>query len=107
MSKLTQIDEAAATVTKIIADSPMYAPIPERTLLALMLYRNHGDDPGGFLAACLENDFVEACTRADSANGALLPAIANFINNRMPMTSYGSPEVVRRWIKNNGLDEPK
>ena len=40
---------------------------------------------GHFLTAVLENDFIEACCRADSTNKMLLPMYALFLYNHVPI----------------------
>ena len=55
--------------------------------------------PGGFLSACLANDFVLACGRADDANALCLVDIARYIHCALPRECHGSEEAVREWCK--------
>jgi len=40
---------------------------------------------GHFLSAIIQNDFIEACGRADSTNKLVLPVYSNFLFNVVPM----------------------
>jgi len=53
-------------------------------LRALACYAMTGEMPGHFLTACLSNNLLEACTRADSENIKYLPEIVRFIYNNLP-----------------------
>ena len=44
----------------------------------------HGGDLGHFLTAVKDNDFIEACIRADGVNQRALYLYAMFMLNRMP-----------------------
>lgn len=52
-------------------------------------YNHHGH----FLSALLANDFVEACTRADSTNKDLLHEWAIWLYNDVPANAWGSDEI--------------
>jgi len=57
--------------------------------------------PGGFLRACLENDFLEAVARYDRYSPepyAELRAIAAWIYFEAPSECHGSPEKVKAWL---------
>ncbi len=73
------------------------------TLVALEHYRDDRLNVGGFLRACLANDFVAAACLADKNNAHNLPEIARWIHNKMPADAWGSYERVDRWLA--GLDE--
>lgn len=62
-------------------------------------YLLHGYEPGHFLSAVLKNDFMEACSRADTINLHNLPGYVQFLFNGPPPASYGSPENFAAWIK--------
>jgi len=51
------------------------------------IYRWYWEDYpiGHFLGAVVENDFMEACGRADSTNKLVLPIYATFLYNCAPM----------------------
>lgn len=65
---------------------------------SLERYRLERDELGGFLSACLQNDFMEACTRADHYNAQILPLFARYIFNVLPSTAWGSKENVQAWL---------
>ena len=58
-----------------------------------------GIEPGGFLMAVLENDLKESFGRADLENRAHLFEIVSYCYNMVPSTCWGSPEIVKKWIK--------
>jgi len=62
-------------------------------------YEDHGS-VGDFLTAVLCNDLMKALTRADHVNRYRLFEICRFIHNHLPMGSYGTPEKVEAWVKN-------
>lgn len=72
---------------------------------AMDRYLNQKLEPGLFLTAILSNDFVRAARHADSENLANLPAYASFLYNEMPMTAWGSREIVTAWLNNNAKKE--
>lgn len=72
--------------------------IPQHTQASLRRYIEQGCYPGGFVTAVLCNDLMRAINSADSDNLAALPAIAQFVYNRMPETSWGSAEKIRSTV---------
>ena len=66
-------------------------------------YANTGEPLGGFLHACVANDFVGAICQASLENMANLLAIAQYIYNRMPSKCWGSAAKVTDWEQHNGL----
>lgn len=54
---------------------------------------------GGFVTACLENDFGNAACKADHINYPALRRIAQFIHNDLPHDCHGSREAVEAWLK--------
>jgi hypothetical protein len=63
--------------------------------------RNYVDDhiaPGSFLIATLENNLMEAVTRADRGNLATLKEIVKFLYNNAPSNCWGSPAKVKAWL---------
>jgi len=54
---------------------------------------------GGFLRSVLANDLMEAFGRADIYNRKVMFDICSYIHNHMPMTSWGSYEIVDEWLK--------
>lgn len=65
---------------------------------ALDRYIDHHIPTGGFLRACLENDFVEACAMADPMSVHSMQGIALYLKWEMPPLSWGSSEHVDAWI---------
>ena len=55
--------------------------------------------PGGFLTACLCNDFLQGVLQADDQNTKILKQYARFIMHEVPFESHGSPDKVRAWLK--------
>jgi hypothetical protein len=71
--------------------------MPDRIHAGLMGWAKHGVLPGSFVTACLVNDFMEACCRADDETVLCLRDIAKFIYNELPSPCHGSNEAVREW----------
>lgn len=65
---------------------------------SLIRYAETGCPTGGFLAAVLSNDLIDAVARADAHNRRTLCDIAGFVYTEMPRACYGSREAVRQWI---------
>jgi len=76
-----------------------YELIPEHMREGMRRYLEEGIEPGSFLRAVLENNFVQACAQADSINSAWLFKWAEFLWWEMPGGSWGSPEKVQAWMK--------
>lgn len=70
--------------------------LPESIYRGLRNWMERGDC-GGFLRACLANDFTAAVCRADDESLACLRPIAKFIHNEMPSNCHGSKEAVDAW----------
>ena len=75
--------------------------IPIEAKESLDRYVKNRISTGGFLRACLANDFMEAVGRADVVNIHYLRDIASYIYNDMPISSHGSYEIVDNWLKEN------
>lgn len=57
-----------------------------------------GRPVGGFLRACLENDFTGAMVRAGAdIDVAALQSLAKWMFNEAPPRCWGSPGVVKTW----------
>ena len=76
--------------------------IPEYMIGGVLRYFNDHGQPGDFLQAILENDFMLACRYADEENSAAFPAWAALLYEA-PHTAYGSPEKVKAWLKARGV----
>lgn len=77
--------------------------IPGHMHDGLVLYIQHGLQPGSFLVALLSGDFFEACRRADEENFNALQAYARFLYNDVPAGCFGSKENVEGWMEQHGL----
>jgi len=73
--------------------------IPVHTKAALDRYIEHKMLPGGFLIAVLSNDLFGAVGRADRENLAALPDIVKYIYNELPAGSWGSNDIIWRWVE--------
>jgi hypothetical protein len=73
--------------------------IPAHTKAALDRYVNHKILPGGFLMKVLSNDLFGAVGQADSENAAALPDIVRYVYNEMPANSWGSQELVYKFVE--------
>lgn len=72
--------------------------IPPEIRAALDFYAESGIRTCPCLHAVLEGDLFAAFARADNETMLALPAIVAYIRAQLPPGSYGSPEVVARWI---------
>lgn len=73
--------------------------VPEHMWTGIENYIVHGFLPGSFMEAILCNDFFSAVCRADSINSKHLPDIGFWILQNLPGHSYGSPEIINNWAK--------
>jgi hypothetical protein len=73
------------------------AELPKHMVSVLKRYVEHGEIPGKFLRAVLENDFIGACNYADSINIKLLPQYASYLYHNMPSLCWGSKQIVVQW----------
>jgi hypothetical protein len=64
---------------------------------AIDLYLAGGCEPGSCTNAILENDLFGACSHADLTSRYLLFDIVQYLYNRAPFDSWGTPERVRAW----------
>ena len=79
--------------------------IPELTLEALRLYVNKRIPTGGFLRACLVNDFVLAVCAADDENLRSIVRLAKLMYSHLPSACWGSPARVDAWLRGEGKGE--
>jgi hypothetical protein len=75
-----------------------FTRIPIRIQVALNRYLTSHIRPGHFLTAVLENNLVDAMSRADEECLTTLRDLVIFIYNEVPSKCWGSPEKVKKWI---------
>ena len=75
------------------------ANIPPNMIDPLVRYVVDHRRPGHFLTALLENDFREACNRADDVNREALYRYAYFLTNYAPAACWGSKKNVDAWLE--------
>jgi len=80
-----------------------YSIIPEHMRGGARRYIEDGIEPGSFMRAVLENDFVGAINKADRINEFNLKEWAQFVYWEVPSDAWKSREAVDRWIKSGGL----
>lgn len=73
--------------------------IPEYMMDSIKRYIEDGIQPGSFLTAVIQNNFSQACFRADDENIHNLPAYAAYFYNEVSFESWGSKEKMEKWIK--------
>lgn len=73
--------------------------IPERTKQTIDDYVEHGYNPGGFVSAVLENNLVDAVSRADRENLEHLSEICDYVYWKIPADCWGSTAKVKDWRK--------
>lgn len=82
-----------------------WAKVPVSHMIGgIKRYVERGIPPGHFLTALLSNDLQKAVARADEENAAALVAWVKFIYLELPGGCHGSPERVKDWIEQRGLE---
>jgi hypothetical protein len=81
-----------------------YAVIPAHMREAILAYVERGRLMGDFLRAVVSNDLSGAVGRADAQNLPLLPVYVRWFYNRAPAGCHGSPDAVKAWIEEGGLE---
>ena len=79
-----------------------YDQLPEHMRGGAQRYIEHGEAPGDFLIAVLENDFVRAYNTADDINTSCMRDWAGWLYWECPLAAWGSREIVATWIKMGG-----
>jgi hypothetical protein len=74
-----------------------YDLLPTHLQEGMRRYIEHHIETGSFLRAVLENDFEQACFRADAGSLHELPHIAFWLR-KAPREAWGSPMAVKAWI---------
>jgi hypothetical protein len=62
-------------------------------------YVDHKIPTGDFLRSVLENNLMEAVGRADDSSYTNLKEICQFVYMDLPSNCWGSPEIVRNWLR--------
>lgn len=75
-----------------------YHLIRPNIIESLKQYGNEHRPVGSFLRAFLSNDLMETVGRADEDNLSVIPQIAGYIYNELPIACHGSSEAVARWL---------
>jgi len=73
--------------------------IPERMMEGLDRYIEKGIPTGDFLYAVLSNNLWFAVNHGDEENLKNLPAYIGYLVNKAPSNCWGSPEIVKEWMK--------
>lgn len=75
-----------------------YSLLRSDVIESLQRYAVSHIETGGFLRAVLENNLSEACGRADEDNIKTLFHIVAYIYNELPLSCWGTPDRVERWL---------
>lgn len=78
--------------------------IPSHIHNSIMLYIQHGVQPGHCLSAIFGGDLYGAYARADDEVASSMGEIVRFIKSAAPAGCYGSRESVAIWTRAGGLD---
>jgi hypothetical protein len=81
--------------------------IPDRMMLGLTRYVEHGTLPGDFLRAVICNNLQLAVGHADDENMANLPAFVGWLYNEAPGGCWGSREKMIAWHEQMTAESPK
>lgn len=69
---------------------------------AVQRYIENGLEPGSFMRALLSNDLRGAIARADGMNIARIPHWVVWMEQNMPVGSWGSPDAYWSWVDQGG-----
>ena len=76
----------------------------DNTKQDLLNYKEHGIPMGDFLYAVLTNDLLSAFMCADEQNAMDMREIALFVYENLPAISHGTPQRVKNWMRQGGMD---
>ena len=84
----------------------MHNLVPEHMRQGFVVWAAFGNEEllGGFMRGLLENNLMQAFTRADYKNTAAMGEWVRFLHNYVPSRCYGSKERVKEW---SGMLIPK
>lgn len=78
--------------------------VPSHMHGAITLWIEKGVRPGDFLTALLSNDLMGAMGRADEENQLAIHRWCTYLYSYVPNGCYGSPEKVKAWAADGGLN---
>ena len=81
--------------------------IPARMMPGILRYVEHGEEPGSFLCAIIDNDLTNAVGRADDENIGNLPAFVDYFYNHADSRCWGSPQKRKAWIAKHERATPE
>ena len=81
-----------------------YSGLPEHIRGGVQRYIEHGIQPGDFLEAVICNNLKESFKRADNTNIRRMFDIVYFFYNEAPINCWGSPERMKQWMEQGGLN---
>jgi hypothetical protein len=80
-----------------------YDELPAHMRSGARDYIEKGVHPGAFLAAIIQNNFVDAVGKADSVNIKHLAEWGHWLLWEIPSAAWGSKEKMSFWIQKGGL----
>lgn len=92
-------------VPVLLWENDMDTALTDYNREALEFFRDDGIDPGGFLAACLENDLTRAMGRADLQNRDQLFPVCVWMYNECPRGIWGSHDLVFEYLAKIGREK--
>lgn len=82
-----------------------YVQIDEDILDSLDRYAKDGIPTGSFLEAVLSNDLMDAMSRADLKNRAVVFYICSYVYNELPADCHGSRKKVAQWLETKAAEK--
>jgi len=73
--------------------------LPEHMQEGVLMYLNHGVEPGSFLLAVLSNNLTQSFANADITNREYIFEWAMWLRNECPYPAWGSAEKVKTWME--------
>lgn len=98
-----QREELVQDITKRLFRKLVVRGIPERMHAGIVAYVLYGQAPGGFLAALLKNNLLDAFTFADAENKRILERYSDMLVLDLPADCCGSEDAFRNWLARGGL----
>lgn len=88
----------------VVSFDEYYLGIPEHIRAGMGRYVRHGVQPGSFLTAVVCNNLAGALAHGDRSCTANLRLIVDWFYNEVPASCWGTPEKMKAWMKQGGLD---